>query len=43
MKYKIILNALSIDMLQYRKYVVQKGALFDVVLGNYAINTAKKH
>ena len=28
-------------MLQYRKYVVQIGSLFNVTLGNYATKTAK--
>ena len=29
-------------MLQYRKYVVQNGTLFNITLGNYATKTAKK-
>ena len=37
-----ILNASSIVVLWYRKYLVQKGSLFDVTLGNYATKTAKK-
>ena len=38
-----ILNASSIVVLWYRKYLVQKGSLFDVTLGNYATKTAKKN
>ena len=37
-----ILNASSIVVLQWTKYVVQKGSLFNVTLGNYATKTAKK-
>ena len=36
-----ILIASSIVVLQYRKYVVKKGSLFNVTLGNYATKTAK--
>ena len=42
MELKNILNASSIVFLQYRKYVVQKGSLFNVTLVNYATKTAKK-
>ena len=37
-----ILNTSSIVVLWYRKYLVQKGSLFYVTLGNYATKTAKK-
>ena len=37
-----ILNASSIVVLQWTKYVVQKGTLFEVTLGNYLTKTAKK-
>ena len=42
MEQKNVINASSIVVLQYRKYVVQKGSLFIVTLGNYATKTAKK-
>ena len=41
MEGKNILIASSIVVLQYRKYVVKKGSLFNVTLGNYATKTAK--
>ena len=39
---KNISIASSIVVLQYRKYVVKKGSLFNVTLCNYATKTAKK-
>ena len=38
-----ILNASSIVVLKWTKYVVQKGTLFYVTLGNYATKTAKNN